>query len=316
MTMPVPESEREAAPHPAEPIAAEELWRRIAWCGTEYPTDALRQAAVRRDEIVPILLRAIEEVLADPRKFAEDPEFFGTIFAFLLLAQLRETRASPLAIRFLRLDHVLADNLVCDMVTEEFPAVLASTFDGDLDALKQLYEDEELDEFIRIAGLSAMGALVQHGLLPRQDLSVYLGEVMTRLRREPSWVWNRLVAVASDLQFTEHREAVLSLYDEGLADPMVDAREDVEARFDPGEQNRHPSEYRLIEDVVEETRGWACFRRGAAIQERNLSKPNPFTDEAPDDKVRVPFVREGPKVGRNEPCPCGSGRKFKKCCGA
>lgn len=23
-----------------------------------------------------------------------------------------------------------------------------------------------------------------------------------------------------------------------------------------------------------------------------------------------------PKVGRNEPCPCGSGRKFKKCCGA
>ncbi|MDT7520794.1 SEC-C metal-binding domain-containing protein [Rhodoferax sp. TBRC 17660] len=23
-----------------------------------------------------------------------------------------------------------------------------------------------------------------------------------------------------------------------------------------------------------------------------------------------------PKVGRNEPCPCGSGKKFKKCCGA
>lgn len=27
------------------------------------------------------------------------------------------------------------------------------------------------------------------------------------------------------------------------------------------------------------------------------------------------FRREAPKVGRNEPCPCGSGRKFKKCCG-
>jgi hypothetical protein len=27
------------------------------------------------------------------------------------------------------------------------------------------------------------------------------------------------------------------------------------------------------------------------------------------------FRREGPKVGRNDPCPCGSGRKFKKCCG-
>ena len=27
-------------------------------------------------------------------------------------------------------------------------------------------------------------------------------------------------------------------------------------------------------------------------------------------------VREGDKVGRNDPCPCGSGKKFKKCCGA
>lgn len=26
--------------------------------------------------------------------------------------------------------------------------------------------------------------------------------------------------------------------------------------------------------------------------------------------------RESPKVGRNDPCPCGSGRKYKKCCGA
>ena len=27
-------------------------------------------------------------------------------------------------------------------------------------------------------------------------------------------------------------------------------------------------------------------------------------------------VQSGPKVGRNEPCPCGSGKKYKKCCGA
>lgn len=29
----------------------------------------------------------------------------------------------------------------------------------------------------------------------------------------------------------------------------------------------------------------------------------------------VQVVRQGPKVGRNEPCPCGSGKKYKKCCG-
>ena len=29
-----------------------------------------------------------------------------------------------------------------------------------------------------------------------------------------------------------------------------------------------------------------------------------------------PYVRDLPKVGRNDPCPCGSGRKYKRCCGS
>ena len=28
------------------------------------------------------------------------------------------------------------------------------------------------------------------------------------------------------------------------------------------------------------------------------------------------YVHEGPRIGRNDPCPCGSGKKYKKCCGA
>jgi preprotein translocase subunit SecA len=32
-------------------------------------------------------------------------------------------------------------------------------------------------------------------------------------------------------------------------------------------------------------------------------------------KSRALPVRTGPKVGRNDPCPCGSGRKYKQCCG-
>jgi len=30
----------------------------------------------------------------------------------------------------------------------------------------------------------------------------------------------------------------------------------------------------------------------------------------------APTVRDTPKIGRNDPCPCGSGKKYKKCCGA
>ena len=41
-------------------------------------------------------------------------------------------------------------------------------------------------------------------------------------------------------------------------------------------------------------------------------------EEEPEEPVEVPgitFYREAPKVGRNDLCPCGSGKKFKKCCG-
>ncbi|MCL2378437.1 MAG: DnaJ domain-containing protein [Defluviitaleaceae bacterium] len=38
--------------------------------------------------------------------------------------------------------------------------------------------------------------------------------------------------------------------------------------------------------------------------------------EADDDFIpQVPITRESPKIGRNEPCPCGSGKKYKRCCG-
>ena len=30
---------------------------------------------------------------------------------------------------------------------------------------------------------------------------------------------------------------------------------------------------------------------------------------------KTPIIRDTPKVGRNDPCICGNGRKFKKCCG-
>ena len=35
----------------------------------------------------------------------------------------------------------------------------------------------------------------------------------------------------------------------------------------------------------------------------------------PEPDTQSPFVRDGRKIGRNEPCPCGSGKKYKQCHG-
>jgi hypothetical protein len=45
--------------------------------------------------------------------------------------------------------------------------------------------------------------------------------------------------------------------------------------------------------------------------ERKLSAQPDIRDLSPP----MPIVEQSPKIGRNAPCPCGSGRKYKKCCG-
>jgi preprotein translocase subunit SecA len=45
------------------------------------------------------------------------------------------------------------------------------------------------------------------------------------------------------------------------------------------------------------------------------SKPSDVVSEAAAATEKARPVRTGPKVGRNDPCPCGSGKKYKNCCG-
>jgi preprotein translocase subunit SecA len=56
-------------------------------------------------------------------------------------------------------------------------------------------------------------------------------------------------------------------------------------------------------------RRWQELNKSAAKGDK-IENESESTDKA---TIRVPFVRSE-KVGRNEPCPCGSGKKYKKCC--
>ena len=54
----------------------------------------------------------------------------------------------------------------------------------------------------------------------------------------------------------------------------------------------------------------AALPPGSPAQEM---KGQPVPEGEPE--INISFHRELPKVGRNDPCPCGSGKKYKKCCG-
>ena len=82
---------------------------------------------------------------------------------------------------------------------------------------------------------------------------------------------------------------------------------------------------RILTDVSNTTRAWALF--GHTAEELGIRHEVCPQDRMPEEAMRE--LAEGfpspelladaglaaPKVGRNDPCPCGSGKKYKKCCG-
>jgi len=55
-------------------------------------------------------------------------------------------------------------------------------------------------------------------------------------------------------------------------------------------------------------------RTGEIITEEEAVKRAPFAKLMKIQPTSWQMSRKPPRVGRNEPCPCGSGKKFKRCC--
>ena len=64
------------------------------------------------------------------------------------------------------------------------------------------------------------------------------------------------------------------------------------------------SVYQVSSQVHEQLQGYDHLAQGLADQQA-AAEPQKISQ----------IVREDIRVGRNDPCPCGSGKKFKKCCG-
>ncbi|HXG68691.1 MAG TPA: preprotein translocase subunit SecA [Blastocatellia bacterium] len=66
-----------------------------------------------------------------------------------------------------------------------------------------------------------------------------------------------------------------------------------------------PIEDQLLERRRRQRRGRLAF-----------TKANETAFAAGEEEQAKPIRNKGPRIGRNDPCPCGSGKKYKKCCGA
>jgi len=72
----------------------------------------------------------------------------------------------------------------------------------------------------------------------------------------------------------------------------------------------------MVDDIKEDTvrQILAVMPRESATERVQVANPTSAGFAGGKSAVRRPAVSK--KVGRNDPCPCGSGKKYKKCCGA
>lgn len=319
MTEPGPELEKQRVTS----TDAEVLWDRIAWCRGKPPVEELREARKHREELIPILLEVLRRVDADPACLLDHSGWYGVDGALLLLAEFREPRAFPLVLGLFKRPDTEQVGILAEVDESDIARILASTCGGDRGDLQKLFEDVSVEnEAVRFAGLQAMACLAVRGLMPREELGAWIGRKLETLPRVRSWEWDELVITSTDLRFEEHRDAIQRVVREGIvnAEYAADAPDAASDR-----------RYRLIDDAAEEAAEGPWFRPmtydGGADDDPGGEDPFDSSDEPGDadplaaldgdlsEEPAVPFVRETPKVGRNDPCPCGSGRKFKKCCG-
>jgi Protein of unknown function (DUF1186)/SEC-C motif len=292
----------------------------------KFPREALEQAIAKKDEIRPHLLKILEEVASHPDEILEQKSA-AYFYALYLLAQFREKQAYPLIVKIASLPPKTVDALLGDTITAGLPKILASVCGGDVSLITQLAENRSAENFVRFSALRSLLALVISGDKSREEVMNYYASLFEgKLEKDDDQVvWSGLVGCATDLYPEEVYDKINQAFAEGLIDEVMINPGEVDRQLDVGkeatlDQLRKNPHLQLIESAIEDMKWWAWYENPAKKNPKDISSSKSFFENPPlktrmEEKTQMP-IRVSPKVGRNDPCPCGSGKKYKKCHGA
>ena len=299
------------------PMETAEILHQFERYTGQFARAAVEAAVARREEITLELLRILKGTVDRAAQLDAEGDYMAHLYAMFLLAQFRETRAYPLMVRFASLPGDLLDSLCGDFITGDLGQVLASVCGGELAGIQSLIENESTDQWVRGAALGSLVTLVVAGQKSRDEIVSYFAALFRgKLVRKWSHVWDALVCHSSDLYPEELLDDIKKAYEDGLVDPDCIRFDNVTRDLAMGKDrilagladNPH---LRLVDDTVAQMGWWACFREDRA-KNTTYAAPNSKLNPAGSSQIRTAT----PKTGRDEPCPCGSGKKYKKCCGA
>jgi hypothetical protein len=228
-----------------------------------------------------------------------------------LLAAWRDTRAYSAMVAMGHHPSEVLDPILGDAVTESYARCLASVCDGNIELLYSLFEDEGACYWARNAALDAVMIRVFEGDYSCDELIQYIkakGESEAlRLRksetpREELEILDCIVSVASDIGAAEMSAQITGWFDDQLLDTVIADKwwvlRKISVPFEIHRDQRLAHGNGYVVDVEREIGWWSGF---GETEKKQLAAP------------RSP-VLAGKKIGRNDPCSCGSGKKYKKCC--
>jgi hypothetical protein len=149
-----------------------------------YKREEVEAAIERKDEVAPILLRTLERVLEYPEDYIDESEFFGHVYALILLGYFRYPAAHTVILDLAALPDDVLDAVFGDSITEDFSHVLADTCNGDVTGIIALLRNRRAGLYARAAAAEALCYTVVDGLVPGGEALAVLTEIFSSWSNE------------------------------------------------------------------------------------------------------------------------------------
>jgi hypothetical protein len=286
-------------------------------CTEGLPRAAIAAASERRVEMAPLLVQEIEAYLAAEPGSPARQNPTSLFLAFHLLGDWRERSAYRPMARLLRCPRDEIEDILGDAITATTHRVLAAVFDGDPQPICDVVLDPEADEFVRSRMCETLAMLAMRGELDRAFAARFLRDAFANLLPQAEcYVWQGWQSAIAMLGLADLKDTVKKAFDRGfIYRGWLDYRHferDLQRAIDrPGEPVAdNDGSYEIFGDTIEELSTWYAFSERYEEDRKRRKEPARIDGFDPYEPAKNPFRG----IGRNDPCPCGSGKKFKRCC--
>ena len=299
-------------------MVVDDILRDLAYAGNTLPGAAMRSALDHWETAGPRFVELLERCAEGADR--TDPTKDALFFAIHLLGEKREAKAFPALCRLLQNEEP-AESILGDAITENLCGVLIGTYNGDADALKRVIESTSADEYVRAAALDAMAYLTRAGSFTDQEMRGYLLHLLKEMQPQSEcFVWTAWADAAANLGYADFAGEVEQLIRRDFVPYRTMDIEDFQRQLrrtleDP--QRLEGFTYDQVgpfTDAIGTLSTWYGFSEEyRRVRERAGDEPPAWASDNELDLTQ-PYINPLRHVGRNDPCPCGSGKKYKKCC--